>query len=143
MWSMKLRHLVLVLAAGGAVAASAQTTGPQIPPLAIRSVAGRDLFEFYCATCHGRDGKGRGPAAAALKIPPPDLTRLAVRNGGTFPRQRVEAFVTNGGSVLTPPHGSSDMPVWGPVFRSLDPSDTMVKIRIANVVEYIGSIQAK
>jgi mono/diheme cytochrome c family protein len=128
---------------GGALAAFAQTTGPRNPPLIIRSVAGRDLFEFYCATCHGRDGKGSGPAAAALKTPPPDLTRLARRNAGTFPRQRVEAFVTNGGDVLTPAHGSSAMPVWGPVFRSLDSSDTMVKIRIANVVEYIESMQAK
>jgi hypothetical protein len=35
------------------------------------------------------------------------------------------------------------MPVWGPTFRSLDPSDTRVKVRIANLVAYIASIQAK
>jgi mono/diheme cytochrome c family protein len=143
MWIMKLREVVLMIAAAGAVTLFAQTTGSRNPPLTIRSVTGRDLFEFYCATCHGRDGKGSGPVAAALKVPPPDLTRLALRNAGTFPRQQVEAFVTNDGNVLTPAHGSSDMPVWGPVFRSLDPSDTMVRVRIANVVEYIASIQAK
>lgn len=143
MWSRKLRPLALMIAAAGTLAAFAQTTGPRNPTLIIRSVAGRDLFEFYCATCHGRDGKGGGPVAAALKVAPPDLTRLGLHNGGTFPRQRVEAFVTNDGAGLTPAHGSADMPVWGPVFHSLDASDTLVKIRIANLVEHIASIQAK
>jgi mono/diheme cytochrome c family protein len=135
--------VTLFLAAGAALVAVPQTTGPRNPPLVIRSLAGHDLFAFYCATCHGRKGTGDGPVAAALKSPPPDLTLLARRNGGTFPRQRVEAFVTSGGDVLTPAHGSPDMPVWGPVFRGLDPSDALVKVRIVNVVTYIESIQVK
>ena len=32
---------------------------PSRPALALPSVAGRDLFQFYCATCHG-DGKQEG-----------------------------------------------------------------------------------
>ena len=135
--------VALFLAGGAALVAVAQTTGPRNPPLVIRSLAGHDLFAFYCATCHGRKGTGDGPVAAALKSPPPDLTLLARSNGGTFPRQRVEAFVTNAGDVLTPAHGSSDMPVWGPIFRGLDRSDALVKVRIANVVTYIESIQVK
>jgi mono/diheme cytochrome c family protein len=135
--------LTLAIAFAGGLAGFAQTTGPKNPPLTIRSVAGGDLFAFYCAPCHGRNGQGSGPVAAALKTAPPDLTRLALGAGGRFPRQRVEAFVTNDGHALTPAHGTSDMPVWGPVFRSLDPSDTMAKVRIANVVDYIESIQAK
>jgi mono/diheme cytochrome c family protein len=134
---------MLVLVVGTAVSALGQTTGQSLPPLVIRSVTGSDLFEFYCATCHGRDGRGNGPVVAALKVPPPDLTQLARQHGGTFPRQRVEDFVTNDGSVLTAAHGTSDMPVWGPVFRGLDPSDTLVKVRIANVVEHVASIQTK
>ena len=143
MWFMKVRHLVLLAAVAAAPATFAQTTAPRNPPLTIRSVAGRDLFEFYCATCHGRDGKGGGPTAIALKGPVPDLTLLSRHHAGTFPRQRVEAFVTNDGDAVTPAHGSSDMPVWGPVFRSLDPSDTMAKIRIANLVAYLESMQAR
>ena len=135
--------VALFLAGGAALVAVAQTTGPRNPPLVIRSLAGRDLFAFYCATCHGRKGTGDGPVAAALKSPPSDLTQLARRNGGTFPRQRVEAFVTGDGDVEMPAHGSSDMPVWGPVFRGLDRSDALVKVRIANVVTYIESIQVK
>ena len=133
----------LFLAGGAALVAVPQTTGPRNPPLVIRSLAGRDLFAFYCATCHGRTGTGDGPVAAALKSPPPDLTLLARRNGGTFPRQRVEAFVTGDGDVLTTAHGSADMPVWGPIFRGLDPSDALVKVRIGNIVTYVESIQVK
>jgi len=139
-----LTSAVALFVAGTAVlVAVPQTTGPRNPPLVIRSLAGHDLFAFYCATCHGRKGTGDGPVAAALKSPPSDLTLLARRNGGTFPRQRVEAFVTNDRDILAPAHGSADMPVWGPIFRGLDRSDALVKVRIANVVTYIESIQVK
>src|SRR3954447_8844636 len=120
--------LTMVLETG--CGASAQTTGPRVPPVVIDSLAGRDLFDFYCATCHGRDAKGKGPAAAALAVPPPDVTRLARDNGGAFPHHRVKMFVTHGGQVPAPSHGTSDMPVWGPVFRGLDRSDTLVTLRI-------------
>jgi mono/diheme cytochrome c family protein len=39
---------------------------------------GRALFALHCATCHGGDGKGEGPAAIALNPKPRDLTE------GTF-----------------------------------------------------------
>ena len=50
------------------------------------SIAGRDSFEFYCASCHGTTGKGDGPIASALKVSPSDLTSLARRNRGAFPK---------------------------------------------------------
>ena len=112
------------------------------PPLVIDSMVGRDLFDFYCATCHGRDGKGAGPVAAALKTPPADLTIIAKRNGGRFPRGEVIAFVTDEKSPSVA-HGPREMPVWGPIFRALDPSDIRAKVRIDNLVTYIESIQAK
>lgn len=118
---------------------TAQTTGPEPPRLGLRSVAGRDLFQFYCASCHGRDGRGGGTVAAALKTPPPDLTSLRARLGGAFPRVRVEAYVRS--EEGTPAHGSREMPVWGPIFVALDGSDTRAAIRIANVVAYIESLQ--
>jgi mono/diheme cytochrome c family protein len=133
----------LVFAAWSHSAVSAQTTGPKNPPLVIASMYGRDLFEFYCASCHGRDGKGGGPAAAALKAPPADLTALARQNGGTFPRARVEAFVTGNEDQPAPAHGSRAMPVWGPIFKGLDPHDTANKRRIANIVDYIESLQTR
>jgi mono/diheme cytochrome c family protein len=111
-----------------------------MPPLVLESVAGRDNFERYCASCHGRDGRGDGPIAPALKTRPADLTVLAQRNGGLFPRARVAAFVSGTGRDVKA-HGPSDMPVWGPIFGGLDPSDVRVKQRIDNVVAYIESLQ--
>ena len=105
------------------------------------SMSGRDIFRYYCATCHGRDARGSGPAASALKTRPANLTKLAANNHGVFPIERVKAFVTDG-RPDSPAHGTSDMPVWGPIFQSLGPSD-MAQARIDNVVAYIGSIQMK
>lgn len=123
--------------------ASGQTTGPKNPPLIVSSMYGRDLFEFYCASCHGRDGHGSGPVAPALRVAPTDLTTIAARNAGTFPHARVESFVTGDQDHLLPAHGSKDMPVWGPIFRALDANDTANRVRIANIVGYLESIQAK
>lgn len=135
--------LALLLVALFHPRSSGQTTGPKQPPLIISSMYGRDLFEFYCAACHGRDGKGEGPVVPALKVPVPDLTTIAARNGGTFPNARVESFVRGDRDRPVPAHGSKEMPVWGPIFRALDPADTMNTVRVANIVGYIESIQAK
>jgi mono/diheme cytochrome c family protein len=116
-------------------------TGPPRPPLVIESVAGRDNFERYCASCHGLQGRGDGPVAAALSTRPADLTSLARRNGGAFPRERVVEYVAGTGRGVAA-HGSNDMPVWGPIFHGLDPSDTRVGQRIDNVVRFIESLQA-
>jgi hypothetical protein len=81
--------------------------------------------------------------ASALKVPPRDLTHLARANGGAFPRERVEMFVTHGRDASALAHGTAEMPVWGPVFLGLDRSETLVRVRIANVVDYVGSLQVK
>ncbi len=120
---------------------SAQSTGPPNRRLVIDSMYGPDLFRFYCAACHGRDGKGGGPVATTLKTAPADLTTIASRNEGTFPTARVQALVTGGGEPAVVAHGPSEMPVWGPIFQALDPVDTMNRIRIATIVEYLESMQ--
>jgi mono/diheme cytochrome c family protein len=123
------------------VLGAGQITGAQKPPLVIPSMYGQDLFNFYCASCHGRDGRGRGPVVPALNVALPDLTTLAARNGGEFPREFVESFVTGNRTPLVPAHGSKEMPVWGPIFQALDPNTTANRVRIENIVTYIGSIQ--
>ena len=40
---------------------------------------GEREFLHSCASCHGVGATGEGPAAAALSIPPPNLTRIAAR----------------------------------------------------------------
>ncbi len=104
------------------------------------SLYGVDNFHDYCSPCHGRDGTGGGPVAAALTPPPSDLTQLSKKNGGVFPRARVRDYITNGVSAI-PAHGTTAMPVWGPTFRSLESNDRTVAIRIANIVEYLSTIQ--
>ena len=111
-------------------------------PLVIPSMSGGDLFRFYCASCHGLEGKGDGPVAPALTRRPPDLTTIARRNGGRFPTGRIEGFVT-GNRQPTLAHGSAEMPVWGPIFTALDPEDRMNRIRIENIIAFIESIQSK
>jgi mono/diheme cytochrome c family protein len=130
-----------IVLAAASVATSRAQTGQTMPPLVIESMAGRDNFDRYCAPCHGRDGRGEGPVATALKTRPADLTSLARRNDGLFPHERVVSFVTGTGRDVTA-HGSLDMPVWGPIFRGLDPSDVRAKQRIDNVVAHIESLQA-
>jgi mono/diheme cytochrome c family protein len=130
----------LVLAATVAIAASPQTTGRRNPPLVIDSMTGQDLFGFYCATCHGRDAKGHGPVAASLKVAPADLTTIARRNNGVFPSARIAAFLTDG-DARTEAHGTREMPIWGPIFMALDPSDTLTRVRINNVVSHVQTLQ--
>ena len=139
---------------GGALAAFALVCGWQVgavgqqslraatPSVVIQSVSGADLYRFYCATCHGRDGKGDGPVASALTHRPSDLTTIAKRNGGRYPKDRIERFVA-GDREATLAHGSTEMPVWGPIFQALDPRDTLNRIRIENLVTFLESIQAK
>ena len=139
---------------GGALTAFALVCGWQVgavgqqslraatPSLVIQSVSGEDLYRFYCATCHGRDGKGDGPVAAALNHRPSDLTTIARRNGGRYPKDRIERFVA-GDREATRAHGSTEMPVWGPIFQALDPRDTLNRVRIENLVTFIESIQTK
>jgi mono/diheme cytochrome c family protein len=122
---------------GGAIA---QAPIPA-PPQAAASLTGRDSFDFYCASCHGASAQGNGPLAEALRTPPANLTELARRNGGVFPRERVRATILGGSAAAVAAHGTSEMPVWGPIFRAFDPSDTRVGIRVDNIVAYLESLQ--
>ena len=138
-----MRLIVVGLSALGltmSASALAQTRSPRPPDvLTIDSLAGKDTFDAYCAPCHGRSGAGNGPVAPVLRTPPPDLRTLTSRRG-FFPSEEIVAFVTGSGRPIAA-HGSSDMPIWGAIFHSLDPSDTRVRIRLQNVVDYIETLQ--
>jgi mono/diheme cytochrome c family protein len=123
-----------------AVSASGQTGAPR--ELLEGSLVGRENFEAYCASCHGRSGRGNGPVAAELVTPPADLTTLSRRNGGVFPREQLQAYVEGTGRPLAA-HGPTAMPVWGPIFRIFDPVDARVRTRIANLVAYIETLQRR
>ncbi len=117
--------------------AGAKAQGP-VPrdPMLQKTTVGAELYRFYCSNCHGLDARGR-PASPAMRTAAPDLTSIGVNNGGMFPRERVRDIVKNG----TGSHRSGGMPVWGSIFRALDPSDALVDVRIDNLVRYIESLQ--
>src|SRR5947209_20240273 len=73
---------------------------PQTSP-----ASGQEMYVSYCASCHGKDAKGNGPAAPALKVAPTDLTALAKNNKGAYPSDHV-ATVISGAAVTA--HGSKD-----------------------------------
>ena len=105
----------------------------------IRSLEGPDLFRAYCAPCHGLDGKGRGPAASALKAKVPDLTILAGNNGGLFPSIRVRRTIL--GDEVRMSHGSREMPIWGPIFHQVEADMDWGNVRVENILKYLESIQ--
>jgi hypothetical protein len=125
-----------------ALGTAAQPSQTERRSFLLPSPYGVDNFHAYCSPCHGRDGTGNGPVALALKKAPPDLTTIMVRHKGVFPRGEIRDVIANG-SPDTPAHGSREMPVWGPTFHALDSSDRAAELRLANIVEYISSIQRR
>jgi mono/diheme cytochrome c family protein len=142
---LTLRKASLLAASIAAVVmvATAQEKPVKKAPIKESSPAsGKAMFKQYCAVCHGVDARGDGPAAASLKIPPADLTTLAKRNDGKFPEEHVASVLRFG--VKAPAHGSSDMPIWGRAFQSLNGGDpAIVTMRINNLSSYIKSLQVK
>ena len=62
----------LLIAAQSATEAQATVRNP-IPPTADSIAAGQVVYERYCQTCHGVNGRGDGPGAVGLEPPPADL----------------------------------------------------------------------
>jgi mono/diheme cytochrome c family protein len=117
-----------------------QNDKTQLPPTYVPS--GKQMYKEYCASCHGVDGKGRGPIAPSFRKPTPDLTRLSKRYAGTFPEGYVAAVLRFGPGFAA--HGSSEMPVWGPIFQYLDNYDeAAVRQRIKNLCDFLESIQER
>jgi mono/diheme cytochrome c family protein len=104
---------------------------------------GRATYLRYCGACHGPNGTGDGVAASFLRPKPPDLTKLAKENGGTFPVHRVMEFIDGTRDVRA--HGDPVMPVWGKVFRAEAgwDMDRRVEVRgkVMLITEYLRSIQ--
>jgi mono/diheme cytochrome c family protein len=117
-----------------------QTTNETRKPL-IHSLNGADIFRAYCASCHGIDATGNGPAAPALIAKVPDLTTIAQRNGGVFPSARVRKVISGEETIIA--HGSREMPVWGPIFHQVEEDRDYGDVRLHNVTDYLQSLQRK
>ena len=129
-----MRRAVIILAAAGAVGACA----PEVE-------TGRADFLAFCSSCHGLDGAGDGLAAGGLETPPPDLTRIAARNGGVFDFAAVMSQVDG----YTRDDAGQVMPDFGDLLRGdrvlVDLGDgilTPTPQRLVALAEYLQSIQA-
>jgi mono/diheme cytochrome c family protein len=105
-------------------------------------IDGARIFHSYCATCHGTDGRGHGPASAALKHAVPDLTLISQANAGKFPYQRVKDII-EGKQTGPLAHGNREMPIWGPVFHEVESDQDWGEVRLDAVTKYVESMQRK
>ncbi|PUB18692.1 c-type cytochrome [Yoonia sediminilitoris] len=107
-------------------------------------VDGRTAYEADCAVCHGDSGKGDGPAARSLDKEPPDLTQIAARNGGIFPRTQVMSTIDG---LDRGAHFSTAMPEFGAgdmgdtIVVEEDGLGTPVPMRLLVLTDYLESIQ--
>lgn len=141
-----LKHLSLVALAAGLALAVAYADQAQskvtIPVEKTSPTNGKQMFNSYCAPCHGADARGNGPAARALKTQPVDLTVLARNNHGKYPDTHVLSVMQFGAEI--PAHGSQEMPIWGPILGRMNVANGQEKdLRLVNLNRYLQSLQAK
>ncbi|MBM4256722.1 MAG: cytochrome c [Deltaproteobacteria bacterium] len=108
---------------------------------------GKKEFMRSCATCHGVEATGNGPAAAALNVKPTDLTQMAKQHGGVFLFWRTYEKISGRDEQVIRGHGTREMPIWGERFRfepnASDEHKASVRGRILSLVHYLQSIQTK
>ncbi|SFZ83472.1 Cytochrome C oxidase, cbb3-type, subunit III [Devosia enhydra] len=107
---------------------------------------GELTFQFYCSTCHGKEGRADTPAAAMFSAT--DLGYLASANGGTFPTERVRAIIDGREDIVG--HTGVRMPPWARLFAhelekvgSDEERERLIALRIADLVAYLQSIQVE
>ena len=110
--------------------------------VSLADYSGAELFERFCASCHGVSGRGDGPVASGLRTTVPDLTAIA-RRYGEFPAARIRETIDGRG--LIDAHGSRAMPVWGYEFWMEEGADVVAEREMRDVitrlVEHIRSLQ--
>jgi len=129
---MRRAVLALALLAAGPVAAQDAARGAR-------------LFQDNCAVCHGAGLRGDGPMAEVLVVAPPDLTRIAQRYDGAFPRAGIAWKIDGRDPILS--HGG-DMPVFGFVFSEMSQVITspggqtvLTSREVVDIVTYLESVQ--
>jgi len=107
------------------------------------AMSGQDLYRRFCASCHGVSGRGDGPVASTLRVEVPDLTLIARRHGGTFPRDLIERVID--GRHILGAHGTRTMPIWGEELarsRIGDPdAEGVTRTVTTRFADYVWSLQ--
>jgi mono/diheme cytochrome c family protein len=120
-----------------------QPSASEIASQSAASPDGAALYTTHCASCHGRSGRGDGPVAEFLKVPPADLTQIVKYARGAFPAAQLTRIID--GRQVVRAHGDSKMPVWGDAFsHSLTRTDDAeVRQKIDALVRYLQTIQER
>lgn len=103
---------------------------------------GQELYTAYCQVCHGANGRGNGPMADRLSIPPLDLTLIEERRG-EFPEEIIYRIID--GRERASGHGINEMPQWGDVFVATEEMNKEKRTaeKISHLVSYIKTLQRK
>jgi hypothetical protein len=108
-------------------------------------ISPRAAFMEDCSACHGPTGTGSRALGLALDPPAPDLTGLAARNGGVFPRDYVMSTIDGFArgahfSPAMPEFGASDMGDTV-IVENPDGTGTPVPARLLALADYVESLQ--
>jgi mono/diheme cytochrome c family protein len=129
-----------------AVLLAGSVAGPASAPFAavtIDDYSGAELFERFCASCHGTGARGDGPVAGTLNVRVPDLTMIEARYG-EFPAMLIRDVI-DGRGIDMRAHGTRVMPVWGYEFWIEEGGDVVaqrsVREAINKLVQYLRSVQ--
>jgi mono/diheme cytochrome c family protein len=139
-------HRNLILLASLLFVPAAQGQSEPFNAFSLLDYSGAEIFQRFCASCHGEAARGNGPVAANLNTFVPDLTGIAARNDGVFPAARVIETI-DGRAIAISSHGTRLMPVWGYEFWREEGADREAENEVRSVmmrlVEYLRSIQIR
>jgi mono/diheme cytochrome c family protein len=86
---------------------------------------GANLYAYYCAVCHGKNGEGDGFNSSQLSTPPANHADTALMS--TLTDADIEKVIKGGGPALG---RSPQMPPWGRVLTDRDVADLVAFIRM-------------
>ena len=122
------------------------TVGAQQAPgtFVLEDFTGAELYQRFCASCHGESGRGDGPVASSLLVAVPDLTQISRRYGNRFPVEQLREIVDGRSNVIA--HGTREMPVWGYEFWWEEGADIQAESAARAIIEellaYLRTIQS-
>jgi mono/diheme cytochrome c family protein len=126
-----------------AASVAAYTSSAQFAAVTLDDYSGAELFDRFCASCHGAAAHGDGPVASTLNVAVPNLTTIEQRYG-EFPVNLIRDVI-DGRGIDMRAHGTRTMPVWGYEFWVEEGGDVVaqksVREAINKLVEHLRSLQ--